>query len=91
MEQLPDVVMVLLLIGVDMNTMTGLRRDILHSMSLLCRQLPADPGDSIVRYYPWFRCPFNSLFLGDLHCKQGVGSYGNYLGLRPSTATVVFL
>jgi hypothetical protein len=51
MEQLPDVVMVLLLIGVDMNTTTELRRDILHSVSLLCHQLPAEPEDSVVRYY----------------------------------------
>ncbi|KAI0256214.1 hypothetical protein BJV78DRAFT_446201 [Lactifluus subvellereus] len=41
MEQLPDVVIVLLLIGVDMDTSTELKRDILHSVSLLCRQLPA--------------------------------------------------
>jgi hypothetical protein len=47
MEQLPDVVMVLLLIGVDMNTTTELRRDILHSISLLCHQLPAEPEDSV--------------------------------------------
>ena len=52
MEQLPDVVMVLLLIGVDMDTTTELRRDILHSISLLCRRLPAEPGDGIVRCYP---------------------------------------
>jgi hypothetical protein len=81
MEQLPDVVMVLLLIGVDMNTTTELRRDILHSVSLLCHQLPAEPEDSVVRYYSWFRCPYDSLFLGDLPCKQGVGSYDNYLSL----------
>lgn len=47
MEQLPDVVMVLLLIGVDMNTTAELRRDILHSMSLLCHQLPDKPEDSV--------------------------------------------
>jgi len=47
MEQLPDVVMVLLLIGVDMNTTTELRRDILHSISLLCHQLPVEPEDSV--------------------------------------------
>jgi hypothetical protein len=81
MEQLPDVVMVLLLIGVDMDTTTELRRDVLHSISLLCRQLPTDPEDSVVRYCQWFRCPHNSLFLGDLHCKQGVGSYDSHLSL----------
>ena len=81
MEQLPDVVMVLLLIGVDMNTTTELRRDILHSISLLCHQLPAEPVESVVRYYPWFRCSYDSLFLGDLPCKQGVGSYDNYFSL----------
>ncbi len=90
MEQLPDVVMVLLLIGVDVDTTTELRRDILHSISLLCRQLPTDPEDSVVRYYLWFRCPQNSLFLGDLHCQQGVGSHDNHLSLGPGTATVVF-
>ncbi|KAI0283673.1 hypothetical protein BGY98DRAFT_1093767 [Russula aff. rugulosa BPL654] len=47
MEQLPDAVMVLLLIGVDMNTTTELRRDIVHSISLLCHQLPADPEASV--------------------------------------------
>jgi hypothetical protein len=46
MEQLPDVVMALLLIGADMHTTTELRRDILCSISLLCRQLPAEPEDS---------------------------------------------
>jgi hypothetical protein len=79
MEQLPDVVVVLLLMGVDMNTTNELRRDIIHSISLLFHQLPAEPGDSVVRYYSWFRCPYDSLFLGDLPCKQGVGSYDNYL------------
>jgi hypothetical protein len=53
MEQLPDAVMVLLLIGVDMNTATELRRDIVHSISLLCHQLPADLEASVVRYYSW--------------------------------------
>jgi hypothetical protein len=81
MGQLPDVVMVLLLIGVDMDTTTELRRDILYSISLLCRQLPAEPGDNIVRRYPWFRCPYNSLSLGNLHCKQGFGSCENHLSL----------
>jgi hypothetical protein len=81
MEQLPDLVMVLLLIGVDMNTTTELRRDILHSMSLLCHQLPAKPEDSVVRYCPWLRCPYDSLFLGDSPRKQGVGSYDNYISL----------
>jgi len=47
MEQLPDVVIALLLIGVDVDTTTELRRDILHSISLLCRRLPAVPGDDI--------------------------------------------
>jgi len=47
MEQLPDVVMMLLLIGVDMNTTSELRRDILHSISLLCHQLPAEPEDNV--------------------------------------------
>jgi len=47
MEQLPDVVMALLLIGVDMYTTTELRRDILHSISLLCHRLPAEPVDGI--------------------------------------------
>jgi hypothetical protein len=46
MDQLPDIVIVLLLIGVDVGTTTQLRRDILHSVSLLCRRLP---GDDIVR------------------------------------------
>jgi hypothetical protein len=81
MDQLPDVVMVLLLIGVDINTTTELRRDILCSVSLLCRQLPAEPGDSIVRCYPWFRCLYNSLLLGGLYCKQGFGTYENRLSL----------
>jgi hypothetical protein len=52
MEQIPDVVMVLLLIGVDMNTTTELRSDILYSISLMCRRLPAEPGDGIVRRHP---------------------------------------
>jgi hypothetical protein len=52
MRQLPDVVMVLLLIGVDMNSTNELRRDILHSISLLCHQLPTELGDSVVRYNP---------------------------------------
>lgn len=52
MEQIPDVVMVLLLIGVDMNTTTELRSDILYSISLMCRRLPAEPVDGIVRRYP---------------------------------------
>lgn len=51
MEQLPDVVMALLLMGVDMNTTSELRRDIIHSISLLCHQLPAEPDDSVVRYH----------------------------------------
>lgn len=79
MEQLPDVVMVLLLIGVDMNTTAKLRRDILHSISLLCHQLPAESENCVVRYYLWFECPYDSLFLGDLPCKQGVESYDNHL------------
>ena len=61
MEQLPDVVIALLLIGVDVDTTTELRRDILHSISLLCPRLPAVPGDDIVRFNSWFRCPFNPL------------------------------
>ena len=81
MEQLPDVVMVLLLIGVDMNTTTELRRDILHSISLLCHQLPTEPEDSVVRYHPWVTCPYDSLFLGDPPCKQGIGSHDSYLSL----------
>jgi hypothetical protein len=81
MEQLPDVVMVLLLIGLDMNTTTELRRSILCSISLVCSQLPAEPGDSIVRFYLWFRCLYNSLLSGNLHCKQGFGSYENRLSL----------
>jgi hypothetical protein len=81
MEQLPDVVMALLLIGADMHTTTELRRDILCSISLLCRQLPAEPEDSTVRHYPWFRCLDNSPFLGGLHCKQGVESYENHFSL----------
>jgi hypothetical protein len=81
MKQLPDVVMVLLLIGVDINTTAELRRDILHSISLLCHQLPAEPEDIVVRYNPWFRCPYDLLFLGDHPCKQGVESYDNYLSL----------
>ena len=52
MEQIPEVVMVLLLIGVDMNTTTELRSDILYSISLMCRRLPAEPVDGIVRRYP---------------------------------------
>lgn len=52
MEQLPDVVILLLLIGVDRDTTAELRRDILHTMSLLCRRLPAE-SDSIVRHYLW--------------------------------------
>ena len=81
MGQLPDLVMILLLISVDMNTTTELRRDILHSISLLCHQLPAEPEDSVVRYNLWFRCPYDLLCLGDPPCKQGVGSYDNYLSL----------
>ncbi|KAI0294356.1 hypothetical protein BC826DRAFT_341731 [Russula brevipes] len=46
MEQLPDVVITLLLVGVDKDTTTELRRDILHSLSLLCCQLPPEPGDA---------------------------------------------
>ena len=53
MEQLPDVVIVLLLIGVNMDTTAELRRDVLHSVSLLCRRLPVGPGDGIVG-----RCPY---------------------------------
>jgi hypothetical protein len=75
MEQLPEVVIVLLLIGVDVDTTTELRRDILHSMSLLCRRLPIEPGDVIVRCRPWFQCSRNSLFLGELFGQEGVGSY----------------
>jgi len=47
MEQLPNVVMTLLLVGLDIDTTTEQRRDILHSLSLLCCQLPAEPGDGI--------------------------------------------
>jgi hypothetical protein len=61
MEQLPDVVMALLLIGVDMYTTTELRRDILHSISLLCHRLPAEPVDGIVRCNPWFRRRYDPL------------------------------
>jgi hypothetical protein len=54
MEQLPDVVIVLLLIGVDMDTSTELRSDILHSVSLLCRQLSgkSEGSEDIVRDHP---------------------------------------
>jgi hypothetical protein len=61
MEQLPDVVIMLLLVGVDIHTTTELRRDILHSVSLLCSRLPAEPGDGIVSFNPCFRCPYNLL------------------------------
>jgi hypothetical protein len=81
MVQLPDVVMTLLLIGVDMNTTTELRRDILCSISVLCRRLPAEPGDSTVRRNVWFRCPNNSQFPGGRHCKQSVGPYENHFSL----------
>lgn len=81
--------MVLLLIGVDMHTTTELRSDILYSISLMCRRLPAEPGDGIVRRYPKIGSSY-SLFLGDFHCKQGVGSYENYLSLGPGTATFMF-
>ncbi|KAI9507901.1 hypothetical protein F5148DRAFT_1200947 [Russula earlei] len=47
MEQLPHLVTVLLLIGVDMNTSTELRRGVLHSISLVCRRLPVEPEDGI--------------------------------------------
>jgi len=46
-EQLPDVIIVLLLIGVNMDTTAELRRDVLSSISLLCRRLPARPEDGI--------------------------------------------
>ncbi|KAI0001374.1 hypothetical protein BJV74DRAFT_949584 [Russula compacta] len=46
MEQLPDVVILLLLIGVDRDTTAELRRGILHTISLLCRRLPLK-SDSI--------------------------------------------
>jgi hypothetical protein len=54
MEQLPDVVIVLLLIGVDMDTSTEMRSDILHSVSLLCRRLSAksEGPEDIVRGRP---------------------------------------
>ncbi len=91
MEQLPDVVMVLLLIGVDMYTTTELRRDILHSISLLCHRLPAEPVDGIVRCNPWFRRPTTrSSLLGDLFGQEGVGSYEAPPSPGPGVVTVIF-
>ncbi|KAI0305501.1 hypothetical protein B0F90DRAFT_1067293 [Multifurca ochricompacta] len=43
MEQLPDLIIVLLLIGLDMEASNDLRRDILPSVSLLCHRLSSDP------------------------------------------------
>ncbi|KAH8985992.1 hypothetical protein EDB86DRAFT_2957228 [Lactarius hatsudake] len=45
LKQLPDIIVVLLLIGIDMGSSTELRRDILHSVSLLCCQLPTECGE----------------------------------------------
>ncbi|KAI0268600.1 hypothetical protein BC834DRAFT_644907 [Gloeopeniophorella convolvens] len=45
-EQLPDVIMSLLLIGVDAGSSAELRRDVLSTLSLLCWQLPADFNDA---------------------------------------------
>jgi hypothetical protein len=58
MEQLPDVVITLLLVGVDIDTTTELKRDVLHSLSLLCCRLPPEPGDATVRRFPWFYFSF---------------------------------
>jgi len=41
-EQLPDIVITLLLIGIDADSSTELRRDILHCVSLLCYRLPTE-------------------------------------------------
>jgi len=41
-SQLPDIVITLLLIGIDADSSTELRRDILHSLSLLCCQIPTE-------------------------------------------------
>ncbi|KAH9083790.1 hypothetical protein EDB83DRAFT_2309703 [Lactarius deliciosus] len=45
LKQLPDIIIALLLIGIDMGSSTDLRRDILHSVSLLCCQLPTECGE----------------------------------------------
>ncbi|KAH9176675.1 hypothetical protein EDB89DRAFT_88811 [Lactarius sanguifluus] len=45
LNQLPDIIITLLLIGIDMGSSTELRRDILHSVSLLCCQLPTECGE----------------------------------------------
>ncbi|KAH9057303.1 hypothetical protein EDB87DRAFT_1752563 [Lactarius vividus] len=45
LKQLPDIIITLLLIGIDMGSSAELRRDILHSVSLLCCQLPTECGE----------------------------------------------
>lgn len=44
LEQLPDIFITLLLIGIDTDSSTELRRDVLHSVSLLCCRLPTECG-----------------------------------------------
>jgi hypothetical protein len=91
MEQLPDVVIVLLLIGVDVDTTTELRRDILHSISLLCRRLPAEPGDDIVCFIRGSDVHATRLrLLGDLFGAKGVGPHDALLAYRPGTVAVIF-
>ena len=91
MEQLPDIVIILLLIGVDVHTTTELRRDILHSVSLLCSRLPTEPGDDIVSFNTRVLDVHTTCLplLGNISGTKGVGPHDALLACRSSTVTVI--